>query len=1196
MTTLTKRILRTLVALCLVAALCAGTLQVSATAQTTINYLAVGDSITSGYGLSDPSTEGFVAKFADAISDTDTSVVTTTVAMDGLTASTLASTLGLSTMYDATIAAADVITLTIGGNDLMAAFYDTVATLLNSVGTAADAENVQLWLSAPATYYQETAAILDVISTTSGQAALTSAVSTAATTCVGDIASIISAIRALNSDAVILLANQYNPYTALSGTSYAIVNTLFAAATYSFNTELAANTTISANCTIVDLYSAGVSTNVNLLTMNLDFHPNATGHTTIANAMATAYAAATATPSADYVTVGTAELHDGYYTTDGATIATTTPTDNYAYYKDGVLYLKNFTYSTTDAVDGISSSNDTLTIDLCNSSSTISVGDYGIYSTGALTITNGSLAVTGELGIWAFDNAVISDCTSVNIVATDTGIGIGSYGGSSSLTISDSTVNVSVSSDYGYMGIGAIGDVNISGSNVTVTVDGDEVNGAIWSMDGNISITDESTVTSEVSATSYSWGAICTLPMSDTGSITISDSKVTASSVCTSTTGTTYNLGAILTLGNISITDSTVTAEATGATICVGAIIATGDTSSITISGSEITASSESTSATGEAANSGAIFATCDISITDSKITAEATSTDMCGGAIMSYGSNSSITISGSEITASSVCTGTAYQTISYGAIYALGDVSITGSEITASTNGGTVMDWYLVGACIMSGDGSITISASKVNATADSTGNYWAQYEYDIATAIFAAEDIVISDESDITVSVTAVYGTEGIYAYENLSITESTVNATAVGDMAYGIVSNTTLLIEDCDSITATVNGGTYVLGVGSTDVTITGSTVNATASTTSSSPVVFAAIDVEETGTFTASEIIADGGIYLYSSTGSITVTPATGGLLKITETVGTTKVVSIIDEATVIDTTGYTYVSILEHEHTYAASGIAWTWTDYQTVSATATCTDADCTYQVTATATVESDTDDATCTADGKTVYTATVTIDGTEYTDTQTEVLPATGHSYEFTEFTWAEDLLSAKAVYTCANCGESYTVDATITMQGDNGVYTITATVTDEDGTVHTESQTAGASLSTIAADYTAVNEAIAAANALTASNYTNFDTVTDAINKVQWNLSVVNQGTVNNYAEAIETAIANLIPVSSTTEETVNIDEPIEDTDTEVEPDEEEEEPIETPVETNPTTGIALALLPMALALAGVVSRKRG
>lgn len=1197
MTTLTKRILRILVALCLVAVLCVGTLQVSATAQTTINYLAVGDSITAGYGLSSPSTEGFVTKFADAISGADTSVITVNAGVSGLTADDLVTALA-SGSYDTQLAAADVITLTIGGNDLMAAFYETVATLYTAnenSGTTYTSQDVQTWLSAPTTYSTEVSTIISLISTDSGKATLTAAVGVAAQGCVGNIATIVGLIRAANTDAVILLANQYNPYTVLSSIpTYSTISTLFASATSSFNTLLAANTTISANCTIVDLYTAGVSTNVNLLTMNLDFHPNAAGHTTIANAMATAYAAATATPSTDYVIVGTAELHDGYYTTDGATIATTTPTDNYAYYSGGVLYLKNFTYAATSG-DGISSTNDTLTIDLCDSSSTISVGDHGIYSTGALTITNGSLDVAGKLGIWTLGNTVISDCTSVNIVATDTGIGVGATINLNSLTISGSTVNVTVDSDSAYVGIGAVGDVNISGSNVTVTVNGEEVDGAIWSLSGNISITDESTVTAEVSATTYSWGAICTtLWTSSIGNITISDSEVTVSSVCTDTTNTTYNLGAIFTTGNISITDSTVTAEATGATICGGAITAVGDTSSIAISGSEITASSESTSTTGGAANSGAIYATCDISITDSKITAEATSTDMCGGAIMSYGSSSSITISGSEITASSVCTGTAYQTSNYGAIYASGDVSITGSEITASTNGGTAMDWYLVGACIMSGDGSITISASKVNATADSTSNFWTLYEYDIATAIFATEDIVISDESDITVSVTAVYGAEGIYAYKNLSITESTVNATAVGDLAYTIASNTTLLIEDCDSIIATVNGGTYTIGVGSTDVTITGSSVNAKASTTSSSPVVFAAIDVEETATITASEIIADGGIYLFSSTGSITVAPATGGLLKITETVGTTKVVSLIDAATVIDTTGYTYVSILEHEHTYDASGVAWTWTDYETVSATATCTDEDCTYQVTATASVTSDTDDATCTVDGKTVYKATATIDGTVYTDTQTEVLPATGHDYGFTEFTWAEDLLSAKAVYTCVNCGASYAIDATITMQGDNGVYTITATVTDSDGTVHSESQTAGASLSTIAADYTAVNDAIAKANSLVASNYTNFDTVTDAINKVQWNLSVVNQGTVNNYAEAIETAIANLIPVSSTTEETVNIDEPIEDTDTEVEPD-EEEEPIETPVETNPTTGVALALLPMALALAGVVSRKR-
>ncbi|MCD7784347.1 MAG: hypothetical protein LUH18_01980 [Oscillospiraceae bacterium] len=62
-----------------------------------------------------------------------------------------------------------------------------------------------------------------------------------------------------------------------------------------------------------------------------------------------------------------------------------------------------------------------------------------------------------------------------------------------------------------------------------------------------------------------------------------------------------------------------------------------------------------------------------------------------------------------------------------------------------------------------------------------------------------------------------------------------------------------------------------------------------------------------------------------------------------------------------------------------------------------------------------------------------------------------------------------------------------------------------------------------------------------------------------------------------------------------SGVVEETVNIDEPVEGTDTETEDDSEEEEVAEVEEESNPTTGAMLALLPMAIAgLAVVISKK--
>ncbi|MCD7784834.1 MAG: hypothetical protein LUH18_04545 [Oscillospiraceae bacterium] len=430
---------------------------------------------------------------------------------------------------------------------------------------------------------------------------------------------------------------------------------------------------------------------------------------------------------------------------------------------------------------------------------------------------------------------------------------------------------------------------------------------------------------------------------------------------------------------------------------------------------------------------------------------------------------------------------------------------------------------------------------------------------------------------ESELKLESTGGYVYGALHAEENITVTDSELEATADGIVGYAIEA---------------IEG----------NIAISGSNVTATATGTNAQSAIRA-----DGGNiqFTDSLVVADGGIDV---AGTVTVTAGNdvlevlGGAASASATakayVQASGTLAITNATWTSDWNGYGYVEIALHSHVYDDGVVTTAPTCTETGVKTYTCACGDSyTEPVEATGHTESEPVvenevAATCTKDGSYDLVVYCSVCEAEISRVTMAGDPATGHTYEFSEFTWAEDLLSAKAVYAC-HCGETMTVDATVTMKGSNGVYTMTATVTDSDGTVHTDTQVAGISLTTIAADYTSVNDAIAAANALVANNYTNFDTVTNAINKVQWNLSVVNQGTVNNYAEAIETAIANLIPV--TIEETVNIEEPIEDMDTEVEPDEDESEPVETPVDENPTTGVAVALLPMAIAMAGVVSRKR-
>ena len=81
------------------------------------------------------------------------------------------------------------------------------------------------------------------------------------------------------------------------------------------------------------------------------------------------------------------------------------------------------------------------------------------------------------------------------------------------------------------------------------------------------------------------------------------------------------------------------------------------------------------------------------------------------------------------------------------------------------------------------------------------------------------------------------------------------------------------------------------------------------------------------------------------------------------------------------------------------HTYGAP--VWKWNDDFTVTATFTCGN-DASHVKTVNATVTNEvTTEATCESTGVRTYTAKVTFDGKDYTDTKTEVIPALGHDYK---------------------------------------------------------------------------------------------------------------------------------------------------------------------------------------------------
>ncbi|MCD8006911.1 MAG: leucine-rich repeat protein [Oscillospiraceae bacterium] len=208
---------------------------------------------------------------------------------------------------------------------------------------------------------------------------------------------------------------------------------------------------------------------------------------------------------------------------------------------------------------------------------------------------------------------------------------------------------------------------------------------------------------------------------------------------------------------------------------------------------------------------------------------------------------------------------------------------------------------------------------------------------------------------------------------------------------------------------------------------------------------------------------------------------------------------------------------------------------------------------------------------------------------------TYTATYKSTAHVWTVT-YAWSRDLSTLTFTLTC-ECGHTVTLDAAISTRTSFGVTTSTATAT-FNGETYTTSVATGKSTLITAADYSAVELAIARANGLNADDYVDFSAVTAAINAVNWNLKAANQATVDAYARAINKAINSLVELDTTIEELVVVDEPVEDSTTETEDDEPielEVDDIDTSEETNPTTGLTLALMPMAIAMASVVSNKR-
>ena len=247
-------------------------------------YVALGDSIADGYGLAEDE-----QSFPELVAAERGYELKTVASSEGLTSADLLAQLSDKNVA-AQVASADVITITVGGNDLMGALYDYLAAQSGSILTAEKIEamltgaggEIELGGSNPVV-----ALVMGKLADfpTSEQAA--SAIKTLGT----NLAGMVQAIKAANPDVTIVITNQYNPYGHLDATVVAAVVSAFDQGVKTLNAALQGLAT-PAGVPVADVYAlfdaseaAPCNAWVQGTRANLDFHPNALGHKLIAQAV-----------------------------------------------------------------------------------------------------------------------------------------------------------------------------------------------------------------------------------------------------------------------------------------------------------------------------------------------------------------------------------------------------------------------------------------------------------------------------------------------------------------------------------------------------------------------------------------------------------------------------------------------------------------------------------------------------------------------------------------------------------------------------------------------------------------------------------------------------------------------------------------------------------------------------------------------
>ncbi len=241
------------------------------------HLLVLGDSIASGYGLSDAATQCFGARLAAkfALQPSDGYI---NLAVNGSTSQNWADALnpsssGANATAVAAVKNADVILLSVGGNDVLGPF---IGDLESALGLPPDATAAQFG-AALAANPNISAKMATLLSSADAQARYAGYVSTFGK----NLAAIAASVRAENPSAAFYIQTVYNPFDGVPG---------YGALSEAAGTILGAlNQTITAGAAaggyrVVDVASAFAGKAPALTNIaSGDIHPNAAGHAAIYN-------------------------------------------------------------------------------------------------------------------------------------------------------------------------------------------------------------------------------------------------------------------------------------------------------------------------------------------------------------------------------------------------------------------------------------------------------------------------------------------------------------------------------------------------------------------------------------------------------------------------------------------------------------------------------------------------------------------------------------------------------------------------------------------------------------------------------------------------------------------------------------------------------------------------------------------------